>query len=430
MRICREGLLWLAAMMIVCGAVSSAEANLYINEIFFDPGGGGNEQRDEYIELRGTPSMSLANHFLVFVESEDNLAQTGGAGLIDNIFDLGSASIGSNGYLVLRQGGDQAGSGSSQYSVAPGTTDLVNSGTGPGYGSGATSTIGASDVGNEGVVENGAFSALLVRNDSGTAPVLGTDLDLGNDGLDNPNGQAGWTILDSITVFEPLEATFGQAYGQVVFGREDIGELVFLEGGIRTVDPGLEPGAEYLGTGFEVEHIHRWGNSTGDGVDDWHVVNLTDNAGSGSQGAPLDYRLSFTGDHGDLASGNINVPPSQPTPAQGELESTKGVPYGTPLLTNLGAPNFILGDYNGDGVVNIADYTVYRDTEGQTANELAAQPADHDRSFVVDIADYNLWTANFGGPAASSSSSSSASIPEPAGIALLLIGAIGLCSRR
>lgn len=49
-------------------------------------------------------------------------------------------------------------------------------------------------------------------------------------------------------------------------------------------------------------------------------------------------------------------------------------------------------DYNGDGLVNAADYTVWRDTEGSTIN-LAA---DGNGDGVVDSADYNLWVESFG----------------------------------
>lgn len=429
-----HSILGVAAALFASCLSSTAGAQLYLNEIFFDPGSSGADlvdARDEYIELRGPAGMSLDNHYLIFIESEDDSNDTGPAGLIDNIFDLNGRSLGSNGFLVIRPGGNKTGdatdSGPSQYTLVPGATDLENTGPGAGYGSGATSTIGASDVGNEGTIENGAFTAMLIHVDSvaGAAPVLDFDLDTDNNGLDHPDGQPGWTILDSVSAFEPFEAIFGQAYGQVAFGKEAIGELAFFNDEIVQANPGLEPGAEYLGVGWEVEYLARWGNSTGSGLADWHASNLTVNTGSGAQSnGPLDQRQSYTGSHGDLASGSINSPPSQPTPAEGRLESSQGVPYGTPLLTNIGGPNFILGDFNGDGVVNTADYTVFRDTEGATATELAAQPADVDRSFVVDQGDYDIWAGAFGAPNATPVGSSN-SVPEPVSAALVAAGALG-----
>ena len=46
------------------------------------------------------------------------------------------------------------------------------------------------------------------------------------------------------------------------------------------------------------------------------------------------------------------------------------------------------GDFNQDGVVDAADYVLWRDTQGQTGTGLLA---DGDGNQVVDQADYNLW---------------------------------------
>jgi hypothetical protein len=51
------------------------------------------------------------------------------------------------------------------------------------------------------------------------------------------------------------------------------------------------------------------------------------------------------------------------------------------------------GDYNNDGFVDAADYTVWRDTLGQMAASLAA---DGDNSNLIDEADYVAWRQNFG----------------------------------
>ncbi|MEO0531239.1 MAG: dockerin type I domain-containing protein, partial [Planctomycetota bacterium] len=53
------------------------------------------------------------------------------------------------------------------------------------------------------------------------------------------------------------------------------------------------------------------------------------------------------------------------------------------------------GDYNYDGVVDTADYTLWRDREGQeyTVQSLAA---DGNGDGQVDQQDYDIWKANFG----------------------------------
>jgi T5SS/PEP-CTERM-associated repeat protein len=77
----------------------------------------------------------------------------------------------------------------------------------------------------------------------------------------------------------------------------------------------------------------------------------------------------------------------------------------------------IPGDYNADGIVDAADYVVWRKTDGSQSG-------------------YDSWRTNFGRTAGSGSSataglSSSASIPEPSGILMLLTASFaGLYRRR
>lgn len=414
----------LAILAIVLAWATTANAELYINEVFFNPGGSGNDQTDEYIELRGTPSMSLENHYLLFLENEDTPQHDGAAGTIDIMFDLGAFSLGSNGFMTLRQK-------YSPYSVAEGTTDLMNdgpdisfgpfSGIQPGYGHAENSTIGATDLVStgsgfpvpEGSIEGGGFTAMLIYNDGGIAPVVGDDLDVGNDGLDHPHGRENWTILDAIGVHgETGETENGRLYAMVNFGTDPSDNALIPEG------------ATYTGVGYEIEYIGRWGNSTGQTAADWHISNLTDDTGSGSAGVP-DWRQSFPGDH----------PPSDgdattPAPPQATLESNQGVPYGTKLTDTLGAPNYITGDFNKDGIVNMADYVVWRNTLGQAGLESAHPAADHNHDFLVDSLDYDIWKTSFAGtePLAGLGVASSASVPEPstvlcAGLGVVLLGA-------
>ena len=48
----------------------------------------------------------------------------------------------------------------------------------------------------------------------------------------------------------------------------------------------------------------------------------------------------------------------------------------------------VLGDYNLNGVVDAADYTVWRNTLGQVADGLAA---DGNASGTIDAGDYDVW---------------------------------------
>jgi hypothetical protein len=79
------------------------------------------------------------------------------------------------------------------------------------------------------------------------------------------------------------------------------------------------------------------------------------------------------------------------------------------------------GDYNGDGVVNAADYTVWRDTLGSTTD----LRADGNGDGVIDAADYGAWATNFGKVYSNGSgAASSAAVPEPASLMLLAMGGI------
>ncbi|MGD9633847.1 MAG: peroxidase family protein [Pirellulales bacterium] len=76
------------------------------------------------------------------------------------------------------------------------------------------------------------------------------------------------------------------------------------------------------------------------------------------------------------------------------------------------------GDFNGDGQVGAADFTVWRDTQGQTGPGLAA---DADHNGQVDVEDYNLWKQLFGSQYAAAGGGSITSVPEPPLIALTVM---------
>lgn len=405
-------LLILAAFL----AATAAEGQTFINEIFFNPGGDGKDAQDEYIEIRGESGAALTDHYLIILESENN----GETGSIENIFDLGEHSLGSNGFLVMRQKFNRYGN---LEPINPDATDLVNDGPNlpgpafPGFGSGENSTIGASDLPSvaggmgEGQLEGSGFTAMLIRNDSGDAPMLGDDLDDGDDGLDIETGKEGWTILDSVGFITELDELDGKLYGRANFIRAD--EFVLPE----TIDAIVPPNSSVEIVEYELEYLGRWGNSTGFTTDDWHATNLTDNRGSGSSGVvdnpglendSVDWRQSLIGNHPA-----DDMDDATPAPPAAAVESTKNVPYGTKLANTLGGPNYITGDYNGNGVVDAADYTVWRDTVGTLGTELAHPAADHNHDFRVDQADYDIWRANFGAPFNTAPLAAATTIPEP-----------------
>jgi len=97
---------------------------------------------------------------------------------------------------------------------------------------------------------------------------------------------------------------------------------------------------------------------------------------------------------------------------------TGTVMYATPGPTD--------GDYNNNGVVDAADYTVWRNALGTT---LAA--ADGDGDGLVDEDDYVIWKWNFGNVAAGGASASATAVPEPICASLFAYAMLGpICMSR
>jgi hypothetical protein len=81
------------------------------------------------------------------------------------------------------------------------------------------------------------------------------------------------------------------------------------------------------------------------------------------------------------------------------------------------------GDYNGDGVVDAADYTVWRDTLGQSVPN--GTGADGNADGTINAADYTFWLNHFGQIVPGAGSRSAVAAPEPASAVMLLFGALG-----
>lgn len=93
------------------------------------------------------------------------------------------------------------------------------------------------------------------------------------------------------------------------------------------------------------------------------------------------------------------------------------------------ASTVLAGDYNNDGVVNIADYAVWRDNVGATAGALVN---DVDGG-TIGAAQYATWKTNFGVALSATASIAGSSVPEPATSLMLAVAAamvaVGVRSR-
>lgn len=82
------------------------------------------------------------------------------------------------------------------------------------------------------------------------------------------------------------------------------------------------------------------------------------------------------------------------------------------------------GDYNNDGMVNLADYTVWRDALGASIT----LPNESATPGLVDVDDYDAWKANFGAEAMAASAASN--VPEPAALSLACLSLVSIAALK
>lgn len=97
------------------------------------------------------------------------------------------------------------------------------------------------------------------------------------------------------------------------------------------------------------------------------------------------------------------------------LEGDNEFTTGAILFGDLPEVSAALGDFNADGTVNIADYTVWRNNLGATEGSLLN---GNGTGGVVDGDDYDVWKDNFGTVYAGAFATTMAAVPEPSSVAL------------
>lgn len=75
----------------------------------------------------------------------------------------------------------------------------------------------------------------------------------------------------------------------------------------------------------------------------------------------------------------------------------------------------LVGDFNGDGAIDAADYTIWRDTNGSRVD----LRADASGNGVVNLVDYNQWRSAYGSTQARFLTNA---VPEPSTLGLILLG--------
>jgi len=198
------------------------------------------------------------------------------------------------------------------------------------------------NVGNDAISLNGVTLGIAVDFDFTTASI--TDIEPGETLL----------VVKNLTAFEARYGTNYRIAGEYSGKFSNSGERVTL----------VDNSGQVIHD-FEYLDSSPWpAGADGDGSS-LEVINAL-----GDLSAPSNWRASFT-------------------------------PGGTPGLAQT---TFMLGDYDGSGTVEAADYSVWKSTFGSTVDLRADGNGDN----LVDAADYAIWRDNMAAPSAAISAAASA----------------------
>ena len=273
-------------LCLLGASVSATRAELFINEILFNPPFG--DTTNEFVELRGTPNIIIpTGTYLLSVEGDGG----NNPGAIQNTFDLSGRRVGQNGFLLLLQKFHR-------YKPNPLNTVITNSDNGEGWGSGSSSSLKHRGEGGQIEIENASCTFFLIQ--SVVEPAIGDDIDGGDDGT--PDGVfTNWLVLDSVGVLDNSGAG-DFAYGQINFrwDKPPGDGATVLSGTIVPVP-------------FTAKYIARNGNTS-----DWEGTNWV------------------------ASDGLLGKPPSLFLGANSSTTGTNTFPYkrSKAALNHLGGPNF------------------------------------------------------------------------------------------
>lgn len=125
--------------------------------------------------------------------------------------------------------------------------------------------------------------------------------------------------------------------------------------------------------------------------------------------------------------GNISLTYNDPFTSVVQVPELSFGLYDNVMVTRLSSGNPI-GDYNDDGIVNAADYTVWRDRMGQEFTLPNEDPSA--TPGMVTSHDYDVWKSAFGNSGSGSGAIVRGAVPEPASFLLLMFAASGVAIAR
>jgi hypothetical protein len=278
---------------------------------------------------------------------------------------------------------------------------------------------------------NGSSSLFLAAQSGSTGSytlnsgsLIASNIHIGGNGLSS--GGTGTFTFNSPATLNVSGSIFIYAGGTLA-GNGTTSASVFNGG---TIDPGSSPSTLAIGaltTQAEGKiQIDLAGTTPGTQYDQLHVTGALTLAGT--------LQVSLAGGFTPAAGNSFDVLDwgtltgtfnTITLPAlSSELAWNISQLYTTGVLsvTSVGVP----GDYNNNGLVDAADYVVWRKNQG-TTNPLPNDPIGG----TIGSAQYDQWRSHFGQTAGSGAGvSTNATVPEPAMLVMLIMAALGVSTRR
>lgn len=236
------------------------------------------------------------------------------------------------------------------------------------------------------------------------------------EGFSAHKGASGYFLQSYLGFPEPLDATLLQTVAATAGTTYKFsGWSLFYAGyagGVETLAPGSPYGAvpSLTETTFVMEFLNGSGTQIGSETLDLRDVQMNDTTWR-------EHVLTGTAPAGTMQV-RVGV-------RVDDVMTNVDIPFQTANFDDFSLTAALPGDYNENGVVDAADYTIWRDHQGQTftlanVNPAAATPG------VVDAEDYTFWKSQFGGGGGSGATA----VPEPATVTVLCVGLLAVQSLR
>ena len=282
---------------------------------------------------------------------------------------------------------------------------------------------GTLDIGGSGLTNRGDLAL-----SNGVTDIFGDVLNV-TTGRVMISGNADVTFWDDVThsgtLFNVSTGSSATFFGEAGFSISGGGD-VYFEGDIT---PGNSPGLETFGGDVHFGAVSTLVIELAGVALGTHYDSL-DVAGEATLGGELEVELldGFEPALGDVftilsASSIAGTFDTLTLPTTGyELRYTAST-------VELIATSALAGDYTNDGIVDLADYTLWRNHLGATGAVLVNR-AGNLQGTPVSAADYLVWKQNFGQTLSSFESAANSQVPEPASLCLLVAGACGALLMR